>query len=136
MSSQRHSLIPQRPHASSVSKRKRKPKTDSKERGRKQTYSIGDSNWVDLLCYLSRVQRWTPLKKLVEDRREVLERSQRKGRSGGVFRKMVAQMGMRLRLLTFPMNTYFPSNNIIIICSFHFYHFYSYKRFYRLLQKS
>jgi len=71
----------QRPHASSVSRGKRKPKTDSKRRGRKQTYSIGDSDRVDLLCYPPRVQWWAPLEKLAEDRREVLERSQRRGRS-------------------------------------------------------
>jgi len=47
----------QRPHASSVSKRKRKPKTDSKGRGIKRTYSIGDSDRVDLLCSPPRVQR-------------------------------------------------------------------------------
>jgi len=58
----------QRPHASSVSRGKRKPKTDSKGRGRKRTYSIGDSDRVDLLCSLSRVQRWAPLEKLMEDR--------------------------------------------------------------------
>jgi len=85
----------QRPHASSVSRGKRKPKIDSKERGRKQTYSIGDSDRVDLLCSPPRVQRWSPLEKLMGDRCEVLERSQRKGWSR-VFREMVAQMGMRL----------------------------------------
>jgi len=52
----------QRPHASSVSRGKRKPKTDSKGRGRKRTYSIGDFDWVDLLCSPPRVQRWAPLK--------------------------------------------------------------------------
>jgi len=74
-------MMAQRPHASSVSRGKRKPKTDSKRRGRKQTYSIGDSDRVDLLCYPPRVQWWAPLEKLAEDRREVLERSQRRGRS-------------------------------------------------------
>jgi len=71
----------QRPHASSVSKEKRKPKTDSKGRGRKRTYSIGDSNRVDLLYSPPRVQRWASLEKLMEDKREILERSQRRGRS-------------------------------------------------------
>jgi len=45
----------QRPHASSISKGKRKPKTDSKGRGRKRTYSIRDSDRVDLLCSPPRV---------------------------------------------------------------------------------
>ena len=40
----------QRPHANSVNRGKRKPKTDSKRRGRKRTYSIGDSDRIDLLC--------------------------------------------------------------------------------------
>jgi len=88
----------QRPHASSVSIGKRKPKIDSKGRDRKRTYSIGDSDRVDLLCSPPRVQWWAPLEKLMEDRRQVLER-----------------------------------NNIIIRCSFHFYHFYSDERFSRLL---
>jgi len=66
----------QKPHASSVSSRgKRKHKTDSKGRGRKQTYSIGDSDWIYLLCSPPRVQWWALLEKLMEDRREVLERS-------------------------------------------------------------
>jgi len=64
----------QRPHASSVSRRKRKsPKTDTKGRGKKRTYSIGDSDRVDFLCSLPRVQWWAPLEKLMEDRREVLD---------------------------------------------------------------
>jgi len=46
----------QAPHASSVSRGKRKPKTDSKGRGRKRTYSIGDSDRVDLPCSPPRVQ--------------------------------------------------------------------------------
>jgi len=70
----------QRPHASSISTGERKPKTDSKGRGRKQTYSIGDSDRVDLFCSPPRVQWWAQLEKLMEDRREVLERSQRRGR--------------------------------------------------------
>jgi len=39
----------QRPHASSVSRVKQKPKTGSKGRGRKRTYSIGESDRVDFL---------------------------------------------------------------------------------------
>jgi len=85
----------QRPHTSSVSIGKRKPKTGSKGRGRKWTYSIGDFDRVDLLCSPLRVQRWALLEKLMEDRRKVLERSQIKGRLG-VFREMMTQMGMRL----------------------------------------
>jgi len=56
----------QRPRASSVSRGKRKPKTDSKERGKKRTYSIGDSDRIDLLCSPPRVQWWASLEKLME----------------------------------------------------------------------
>ena len=81
LSSQSHRLMVQRPHANSVNRGKRKPKTDSKRRGRKRTYSIGDPDRIDLFCSPSRVQWWAPLEKLMEDSREVLERSQRRGRS-------------------------------------------------------
>jgi len=47
----------QRPHPSSISRGKRKPKTDSKGREKKRTYSIGDSDKVDLLYFLPWVQR-------------------------------------------------------------------------------
>jgi len=71
----------ERPHASSISRGQRKPKTGSNGRDRKRNYSIGDSDRVDLLCSLPRVQqRWPLLKKLMEDRCKILERSQRKGR--------------------------------------------------------
>jgi len=72
----------QKPHASSVSRGKQKPKNGSKGRVRKQTYSIGDSDRVDSFCSPPRVQRCALLEKLMEDKREVLERSRRKGRSG------------------------------------------------------
>jgi len=62
----------QRSHASLVTREKQKPKTDSKERDRKRTYSIGDSDRVDLLCSPSRVQHWAWLEKLMEDRRKSL----------------------------------------------------------------
>jgi len=70
-----------RPHANLVSRGKQNPKTDSKGRGRIWTYSIGDSDQVDLLYSLPWVQWWAPLEKFMEDRRKVLERSQTKGRS-------------------------------------------------------
>jgi len=49
----------QKPHASSVNKRKWKPKT----------YSTEDSDRVDLLCSPPRVQQWAPLEKLMENKR-------------------------------------------------------------------
>ena len=65
-----------RPHASSVSKGKPKPKTDSKGRDRKRTYSIGDSNGVNLLCSPLGVQQLTLLEELMEDKhlKEKLEK--------------------------------------------------------------
>jgi len=125
-------LMAQRPHASSLNRGKWKPKTDSKRRARKRTYSIGDSDRIDFLYSPPRVQWWAPLEKLMEDRREVLERSQKRGRS-----EVLERWWLKWEwdyLLTFPINTCFQFNNIIIKCSFHFYHFYSDDRFSRLLQ--
>jgi len=49
-----------------------------REKGRKWTYSNGDSDRVDLLYSPSRVQRWAPLEKLMKYGSGDLERSQRK----------------------------------------------------------
>jgi len=72
----------QKPHASSVNKRKWKPKT----------YSTEDSDQVDLLCS---PPRGSARETNGRQTHEVLERSQRKGRSE-VFKEMIAQMKMRL----------------------------------------
>jgi len=45
-----------------------KPKTSSKGRDKKQTYSIEDFDRVDLFCSPLRVQQWAPLEKLMEDK--------------------------------------------------------------------
>jgi len=51
-----------------------------REEGREQTYSNGDSDWVDLFYSPSRVQRWAPLEKLMKHGSRNLERSQKKKR--------------------------------------------------------
>jgi len=53
-----------------------------REEGRKQTYSNGDSDQVDLLYSPSRVQQWAPLEKLMRYESRGLERSQRKKELG------------------------------------------------------
>jgi len=107
-------------------------KMDLGEEGRKWTYSNGDSDQVDLLYFSSWVQHWAPLEKLMRYGNKDLEKSQRvKG-----FREMMARVEIKLHyllFLTFSINTRFQSNNIIINCSFLFYHFYSDNRFSKLL---
>jgi len=63
-----------------------------REEGRKQTYG---SDRVVFLCYPPRVQQWAPLKKIMKDKHEGLENSQRKGKRR-IFREMATQLKMRL----------------------------------------
>ena len=69
----------------------------------------------------------------MEDRREVLERSQRRGRSKVLERWWLKWEWDLITNFSYKY-TCFQFNNIIIKCSFHFYHFYSDDRFSRLLQ--
>jgi len=98
MSSQRHYVITQRPpHKIEENENL---KMAIREEGRKWTYSNGDSDRVDLLYYLSRVQWWAPLEKLMRYGSRDLERSQRKN---GIrdFREMMTWVEMRLDYLLF-----------------------------------
>jgi len=71
-----------------------------REEGRKWTYFNGDSDWVDLLYSLSRVQRWALLEKLMRYGSGDLERSQRRKKVKG-FREMMVWVEMRLDYLLF-----------------------------------
>jgi len=62
-----------------------------RKEGRKRTYSNGDSDWVDLVYALSRVQWWTPLEKLMRFGSGDLKKSQRKKRVRD-FREMMARV--------------------------------------------
>jgi len=59
-----------------------------REEGRERIYFNGDSDRVDLLYFLSQVQRWALLEKLMKYGSRDLERSQRKKKVKG-FRKMM-----------------------------------------------
>ena len=78
-----------------------------REGGKKQTYSNGDSDRVDLLCSWETDGR---------QKQRDLERSQ-EGREFFSSRKTL--------LLTSSINTCFEFNNKIIRCSSHFYYLYS-----------
>jgi len=73
-----------------------------REEGRKRTYSNRDSDRVDLLCSLPRVQRWAPPTWETDERRKqkLIEKSKKREVRG--FREMVTtQVKIRLHYLFF-----------------------------------